>query len=347
MEEKNNMLDLMIGPCFCVRENIIVQVNEEAAGMLISVGTDIRSLLTVGTEEYTAFNSGCLYLQLNIGGQSTGASVIRIDNQDIFVLDRRTGSAELQALALAAQQLRQPLTSAMVCAEGLLQSQNPEIQEQAERLNRALSQLMRITGNMSDAGGTRSRQEYRDIDALFAEIIEKVQALTVRSGVELTYSGMNEHVLTLANASQLERALLNLLANALKFTPWGGNIRISLRRKNRMIYLTVLDSGSGIADEILGTAFCRYLRQPGLEDNRNGLGLGLVMVRNAAIAHGGTVLVDRPEDGGTRITMTMAIRQNTEMSLRSPMLKIDYTGGKDPVLIELSEVLPPEIYRLF
>ena len=73
----------------------------------------------------------------------------------------------------------------------------------------------------------------------------------------------------------------------------------------------------------------------------------MVMIRAAASHHGGAVLIDRPPQGGTRVTMTLAIRQDPVSQLRSPLLKVDYAGERDHALIELSDVLPAEYYRDF
>ena len=69
MEEKKDtlgMLDLVIRPGFCVRNNQIVKVNQAAESLFITPGTDIRPLLLTGAEEYAAFTGGCLYLTLRL-----------------------------------------------------------------------------------------------------------------------------------------------------------------------------------------------------------------------------------------------------------------------------------------
>ena len=78
---------------------------------------------------------------------------------------------------------------------------------------------------------------------------------------------------------------------------------------------------------------------------RYGIGLGMVLIRSVASVHGGTVLIDQPTGEGTRITMTLQIRQATDSALRSPIMKIDYAGERDHGLIELSESLPAGLYK--
>lgn len=112
-----------------------------------------------------------------------------------------------------------------------------------------------------------------------------------------------------------------------------------------MLYLSVQDSGEGMRPEVQGSIHARFRRKPGLEDSRFGIGLGMVMIRSAAAAHGGTVLIDHPEGCGTRLTMSIAIRQNTDNVVRSNVLRVDYAGERDHPLLELSEVLPVELYR--
>lgn len=341
------MLDLMIRPGFCVKENTIVKTNSAAEGLLIIPGTDVRELLMTGREEYAAFESGCLYLKLALSSCGCGASVTRMDGYDVFLLDQESDDGELRCLALAARDLREPLTSVILAAERLLPHTDPEATVQAARLNRGLHQMLRIIGNMSDAGRctASSRQETRNLAALFGEIFEKAQALVEHTGIRLIYQGLSEEVLCLADGEQLERAVLNILSNAVKFTPKGGCIEARLARHEKMLRLSVVDSGSGIAEGILSSVFSRYLRQPGIEDGRCGIGLGMVMIRSAAANHGGTVLLDQPNGQGTRITMTMAIRQNTDGMLRSPIMRVDYAGERDHGLIELADCLPVSVYE--
>lgn len=353
MDEKKDimgMLDLMVSPGFCVQNQKIVKLNPAAEGLLLTPGTDILPLLHTGRQEYADFEGGCLYLTMCLGGQFFGASVTRVSGLDVFVVEQEDDQTEFRSMALAARELREPLTNVMVTAGRLFplsaQETDPVLQEQAARLNRGLYQMLRILGNMSDAGMERtSRQEVCDLRAVMAEIFEKASATVPHAGVTLTYSGPQEDLLSLADREQLERAVLNILSNAIKFSPNGGSIEASLTRTGNLLRLSVLDNGDGIPEGILSSLFRRYLRQPGIEDSRFGIGLGMVLIRNAATAHGGTVLIDQPQGRGTRVTFTIKLRQGPSNGLHSPILRVDYAGERDHCLLELSESLPAHLYK--
>ena len=339
------ILDLLTCPGFCVKNNQIIQVNQAASAMLITPGTPVQTLLLTGQEEYSSFQDGCLYLTLNLTPDGWGASVVRKDDTDYFLLEQGPHDGVLQALSLAARELRSTIAGSLISADQLAQQSDPEnarMQEQLARLNQSLHRTLRIIGNMSDAEGWpyQNRMEIREIGAILREIFEKSTSFAESAGISLHYQDIREDIYTMVDREQLERSVLNILSNAIKFTPKGGSIQAVLSRRGRMLRLSIQDSGSGIPENIRGTLFSRYLRPGAIEDSRYGLGLGMVLIRSAAAAHGGTVLVDQPESGGTRVTMTLAIRQDSTAQVRSPVLHPDYAGERDHALLELSDCLP-------
>lgn len=341
--KEHGILDLLIRPGFCVKNNQIVYANQAAQALLIIPGTDVRELLLTGREEYAAFCGGCLYLQLNIVSGGCGASVISMDGQDYFLLDQESDDDALRALALAARELREPLTGIQLSLQQL--SQTEQSREQLARMNRAVHRMLRILGNMSDAGQSTgsAHMELRDISQVCSDILEYAQTLAAQAGMTLVWQNTVEQVLGLVDLQLLERAVLNMLSNAMKFSPAGSTIRAQVTRRGRMITLSLTDCGCGIAGNLQQTLFCRYLRQAGIEDGRFGMGLGMVLIRNAAARHGGAVLIDQPNGNGTRVTMTIAIRQDTD-TLRSPVLRVDYSGEQDHGLVELADCLPLSAY---
>jgi signal transduction histidine kinase len=347
------MLDLMVRPGFCVKDGVIVKCNASARSTLLEAGMDLLPLLATGRTEYAEYTGGTLYLTLEISGARWGASVTRLGDVDVFLLEEEADRSELQAMALAARELRGPLAGIMTTADRLFPMEaledDPQLREQAARLNRGLYQMLRIIGNMSDAEGYTSprhtQMETLEIRAFFGEIFEKNLALTAHTGLTLRFENLSQPLYTLADREKLERAVMNMISNAMKFTAPGGTIDAKLTRRDKKLYLSLRDSGEGIPEDIRGSVHRRYLRQPGLGDSRFGIGLGMVLIRSAAAIHGGTVLIDHPEGSGTRITMTMDIRQDLSGNVRSPLLRIDYAGERDHSLVELSEVLPHTFYE--
>lgn len=346
-DRATQMLELMVQPAFCVQDGVITAVNQSARQRLVPVGTPIRELLHTGLEEYEAFSGGCLYLTLSVSGQETGASVTRTDSGDIFLLD--AGQEALQALALAARELRAPLSNIMTVTDLLFPSlpQEGTKQYQAAQINRGLFQLLRLVGNMADAQQYVRREpdlDTRNICALLEEQFSKIQELAGLAGIRLDYQGLAYPLFCLVDAAALERAVYNILANAMKFSPRGGTVTARLTRHGEKLFLTVQDSGNGIAPAVRDTAFIRYLREPCIEDSRFGMGLGMVLIQAAASIHGGTVLLEQPENGGLCLTMTIAIRKRQEGLLREPILKVDYAGEREHRRVELSDVLPADAF---
>lgn len=326
---------------FLVKDNRIFCVNQAAAAILLSPGQDFLPLLLTGSEEYAILQEGSLCLALSVGGISHDAVITRMEDFDLVILDQQEDPEEFRSMALVSMELRTPLMQAIHAAQQL-ETENPA----AAKMNQSLMQMLRMVSNMADISRytASSRMEVRDVDALLLELFEKAQVL-LEGTTQIIFEGMKQPVFSRIDSEQLERAVWNILSNCVKFMPKGGRIHAKLTRQGRMLRLTIEDSGSGIAEQVRNTLFQRYLRQPGIEDSRYGLGLGLAIVRTAAANHGGTVLIGSSREGGTRITLTMTIRQEEDTLLRSPLLRPDYTGGFDHGLVELSDCLSSEFYQ--
>ena len=353
IEGNIGMLDLITNPGFCVRGGVIIRVNDAARRRSIAEGTAIDGMLATGVQEYHDFQGGCLYLNVLVAGVPCGASVTCMEDFHVFLLEDDDDQAELQAMALAAQELRQPLSSVMTVADRLFpladDESDPALQEQISRINRGLFQMLRIVSNMSDAyrysHDAAPRLETQDIASIMDELFSAAAPLIRHTGMELRFTGLTESVYCLVDEEKLERAVNNILSNAIKFTPKGGMIEARFTRRGTMLYLTVQDSGPGMPDNLRSNVYNRFRREPGLEDSRYGIGLGMVLIRSAAAMHGGTVLLEQSPDFGNRLTMTIPIRQRSQNTVRAGMLRVDYAGERDHRLLELSESLPADLYN--
>ena len=340
MEEERKILfflEQIPQPGFLIREGRIQDLNQAAQALLLTSGEEFLPLLHTGSEEYTQFREGQISLTVSIAGKQHQAVITQMADAQLVLLDTDETLDEFRSMALTSMQLRQPLMQAIACAQK---------QPADSKLNHSLMQMLRLVSNMSDISrySASARMETRDADGFLRELFEKAQSLT-EGRISLTFEGLKQPVFMLVDPEQLERAVWNILSNCIKFLPQQGCIHASLTRRNRFLQLTIEDNGSGIAEQVRSTLFQRYLRQPGIEDNRYGLGLGMAIVRTVAANHSGTVLVTPSGTSGTRITMTLAIRQDSSTTLRCPVLRPDYSGGFDHALVELSDCLPAEFYQ--
>ena len=335
MEQTIQLLELMERPAFCVSEGRIVAANAAALARQVHIGAQVTDLLASGKEEYAEFQSGCLCLDLELCGLHCPASVTVLSTGHLFTLEPEDTEDDLRMLSLAAQQLREPLGDVMALVENL----PPDLRE-LPGISRGLHRLMRIVGNMTPHPPIR--MEMTDINAMLREIWDQSQPACESRGIRFTFIPHPAPVYSCADTGLLTRAVHNLLSNAMKAAP-GGSIHLQLTTHRQFYRITMHDTGSPQPGQIRDP-FSRFLREPGLDTPEQGLGLGMRLVRSAAFAHGGTVLMDSPKEGGIRVSMTIPVQQNIA-TLRSPRLQVSYCGELDPLLIELSDVLPVDFYQ--
>ena len=332
-----SMLSQILQPAFLVQDGIITAVNQNASNRLIETGTAVDDFISLGKDEYSQLQNGSLYLGINISGTEYPCVVTCLDDKKLFTIESDAVQSELQVLSLAAQQLSFPISEL-----SLLLDQLDDTPKKAQ-INQNLFRLKRIINNMADTSRFESaipNLQYCDVTAVFTEILEKAETLLSRSGIQVTYHLPGKPVYSMIHQDMLRRAVYNLISNAAKFSA-NRAVDIQLKQNQNKLYLTVnsqMDCGN-----ISGNLFNRYLRQPGLEERKYGLGLGMSLIHAAAVAHGGTVLIQQVKKK-FQATMTLSITQSNGSTVRSPMLFPDIYGGNDQALIELSDVLSSELY---
>ena len=343
-----DLLELLSCPGFCVKDGAIIRANQAASQLLLGCGTALAPLLHTGSQEYEGFTGGCLYLTLQLQDKVYPASVTAMEDWHLFLLEAPQELPELQAYALAAQSLRQPLTTLMTLpGSELLHTEDPRLQKQAALVSRSLFQLLRLVGNMADAHRYRTAApvlEMQDITAVLGEIFSKLSVLCRGTGVSIRFTNLRQSIYCLVDTEKLERGIYNMISNSMKSLPRGGQIQAALTRSGSQLLLRIQDNGPGIPGNQRFGIYRSYLRQPGLDSAAQGVGLGMQFICAAAAAHGGTVLLESPPEGGARITVTLPIRQTAAGTVRSPRLQVDYAGEWDHALTELSDCLPESLY---
>ena len=338
----NSLLELIERPAFCVCDGKILQANHSARQRLIAVGDDVSVLLGDSAPVYSSFQGGTQTLTVTVSGTVLPAQVSRVQNTDIFVL--QSEDSEMRAIALAAQNLRGPLNGVMTVADQLLCDNNSQL----AKLQRGLNQMHRIICNMSDSyryqQGNAAHQETINLTDFLDECMEAIGTHLDKCGITLQYTGMNTSVWGLADKEMLERAIYNLISNAVKFMDASNTLCAKAVQNENSVSFSL--QCSSVPTNTVG-AFSRYQREPGIEDSRSGIGLGLPLIRAIAASHGGTVLIDHPDEKTTRITMTLSLVNSNKNIVRSSIRipTSSYAGERDRGLLELSEILPAEAYE--
>lgn len=211
----------------------------------------------------------------------------------------------------------------------------------AALLNHNYYSLLRLANNLSNAPMLLSNEpllkENTDIVEWLAGLCRQAEPLFALRHVTLTLQCAAEHHTAAIHRDCLEQAAWNLLSNALKFTPDGGSVTVTLRLGHRQVLLAVSDTGCGIPAGNMETVFDGYLHPERLAVLPGGLGLGLPLCRRIAEGHGGRLLLDSREGQGT--TVTLALPDETAGDMVEDVT-FDYAGGFQPALVGLADGLP-------
>jgi signal transduction histidine kinase/CheY-like chemotaxis protein len=219
-------------------------------------------------------------------------------------------------LATLSHELRTPL-NAMLGWASLLQKDSSDPARLARGLavieRNALAQA-KIVGDLLDVsrilgGKLVLTVKPTQLPAVVAAALEALRPAAESRGVRLTTELATEAATIHADAHRLQQVLWNLLSNAVRFTPAGGEVRISARAGARSIVIEVADTGSGIPAEHLPHVFERFRQvDSSLTRSHGGLGLGLSIVRYIVEAHGGTVrAASAGADHGATFTVELPI----------------------------------------
>jgi len=215
-----------------------------------------------------------------------------VRNRQLTELDR----LKSQFFANVSHELRTPLTLIVAPVEDLLRRgseltapmrQSLElIRQNGLRLLRLINDLLEIV-RLEEAKLTLRRKAI-PLGEFVAGIVESVRGLATHNRLTLEVTGQQESAIVMADESCLEKVLLNLVTNAVKFTPAGGRIGVRWWCENGAAHIEVADSGIGIADSDLPHVFDRFRQAESTVQKQNqGLGLGLALAKELVEAHGG------------------------------------------------------------
>jgi two-component system OmpR family sensor kinase/two-component system sensor histidine kinase BaeS len=214
-------------------------------------------------------------------------------------------------LADVTHELRTPLTVVQGNLEGLLDGVYPRddahlqpILDETRVLSRLIDDLRTLA--LAESGTLQLQKEPTDLALLIGETVASFRAQANEAGVTLDADiAPNVPILNL-DPARIRQVLENLIANALRYTPNGGKIRVQCSVNtslSKSVAITVSDAGKGIAPDELPHIFDRFYKS---RDSR-GTGLGLAIVKNLIAAHGGEISAQSEVDKGTTIRFMLPI----------------------------------------
>jgi signal transduction histidine kinase len=221
------------------------------------------------------------------------------------------GRSKDEFLAIVAHELRAPLSAILGWVHLLAQRGGEEefrtgleVIEQSVHVQGKLVEDLLV---MSRMASNRMSLEFAEVDlrGVIDAAVESLRPAAAEKSMRLRKVLDTKTGPVRGDATRLQQVLVNLLANAIKFTPERGWIEVSLQRMGGWAQIEVADSGAGIAPEFLPHVFDRFRQDPSTARSHGGLGLGLAIARHLVELHGGEI---EARSGGVGQGATLTVR---------------------------------------
>jgi two-component system, OmpR family, sensor histidine kinase MprB len=256
--------------------------------------------LTTATENVA--ETGDLSERIESGGQDELGRLAVSFNSMLGALEE-SNKRQRQLVSDASHELRTPLTSLRTNIEVLARDQSMKPKDREQLLHDVVAELTEMTSLITElvelARGDAQPAEMEEVrlDLLVADLLDRAR----RNAPHVEFDAQLDETTVHGAASTIERAVWNLLDNAAKWSPEGSRVEVKVADGE----VVVRDHGPGIDEEDLPKVFDRFYRAPAAR-GRPGSGLGLAIVRQVAEAHGGRVVAERAEGGGTLMRVSFA-----------------------------------------
>ncbi len=218
--------------------------------------------------------------------------------------------AQRRFISNAAHQIKTPLTLLATQAAFAERARNvadrkeglAALQTGVRQFAHLVNQL--LTLSRAEPGARRPRHERVDLAAVARRVLEEFSAVALARDIDLGFDASGEPTVVIGDETMLREMIVNLVDNALRYTPAGGTVVVGLERTSEACVLAVADNGPGIPPEETSRVFERFYRV--LANGGEGSGLGLAIVREVVGAAGGTVTLSPPPTGhGLIVAVTL------------------------------------------
>lgn len=260
----------------------------------------IKKLFSFETDSYLEIVGAPIF---NEKGLLNGAVLVLYDITELKKLE----SMRKDFVANVSHELKTPITSIMGFAETLIEGamNNKEIREEfigiihkeSKRLQLLVEDLLVLSKLEHDESQLLVSKV--SLKTLLIDVIRVIRQIAMEKGITLT-TNIDENLTITADSDKIKQVLINILANAVEYTPENGEVTLQIEKIDEQICFQIKDSGIGIEQKVIPRIFERFYRVDKARGrNTGGTGLGLAISKHIVEAHGGKILVESKLNVGT------------------------------------------------
>ena len=221
-------------------------------------------------------------------------------------------------VSLVSHELRTPLTSIKGAVDNMVdgiagdfderQTRYLErIQTNADRLTRLINDLLDLS--RIEAGNLELKRMKVSVGLIAQDVVETLKAMATDKNISIDLKTAESQVRALGDPDRVHQILLNLMANAIKFTPMGGRVEIEIAPKGKLVCASLRDTGVGVPPDQLERIFEEFHQLGGEDTDRKGIGLGLAIARRLVELHGGKIWAESTVGEGSTFWFTLPLAE--------------------------------------
>ncbi len=245
-----------------------------------------------------------------------------------------------ELVAWASHDLRAPLTSLQAMLEaiddGIVEPRHYQgaLQSQVRLLSALVDDLFELA--CIDSGAVSLDFDVVDVELLVASCVHRFDAEARTRGIALSVAQRGGTTISRCVPDKIERVLTNLITNSVRYTPAGGRITVSIAGGAGAVFVSIEDTGIGIAPDVAERVFEPFWRADQARGSSSGgAGLGLAIARGLIEAQGGRIWAEPPAAGGTRITFVLpALAEGVDAPLDATTIAVAKAYFAEQVLAE-------------
>jgi signal transduction histidine kinase len=339
--------------------NTLAAINACARGLLPEsrIGDQTQTIFGEDMPDFDGFSlQETLLFSAKISGTTMGVQLTPYQKQ--YRLARLVPTQDTmyaEAMRSIAESMGAPMTNIQVAKAKLFpkleETEDSDALTWAAQMNRGIYAILRIIGNLRLLGDpealTDTCKKRTNVTQWLEQVTQRLEPLMRDAQRDLVVELPKQAVYCDIHEDLLQRAILNVISNSVKYTELGGHIvfRAEKRDPGRLM-ITIEDDGCGVSGWAMQNMEQLFRARPQISDGRNGAGVGLYMARRILEDHGGRLFMAFDPKSGTTVYMQLSTvsRPDRDVEVRTSSQLLDRSGGYDLFLQELADVLPDWVF---